>query len=180
MALDLETRARLERLYGKQGSQTEHGHMEIGAVQFLLWQKKCVLFAKERGGVMGNPDILGIGKDRTIYEIEIKCSVADFRRNKEKSMQKFLAQHPELGRHFFYYMVSPFIAEKVIFEVEPKFGLMTLDGKSQTGITVLRRAGRLHTAKPPVKKIIEFVRDQSGTMLNLLAKNHQLRSKDKI
>lgn len=159
-------------MFGTRGSEKEKRHMEIAAVQFLLWQKQCVLFTKERGGHLGNPDVLGVTKSRHMIEIEIKSSVSDFRRNKKKAGQIALASAPELGPHYFYYMVSPDIAAKVLPEVEGKYGLMTLCPTNYSKI--LKPAYRIHDRKATLRKIAELVRAESGTMLNMM---HKLKDK---
>lgn len=160
------------RLFGKRGSAKEKLHMELAAIQFLLWQKRCILFTKERGGRLGNPDVLGVVSTKSMIEVEIKSSVSDFRRNKKKAGQLALAKAPEVGPHYFYYMVSPEIATKVMPEVEAKYGLMTLCPHNYSKI--LKPAYRIHDRKMTINRVAELVRAESGTVLNLM---HKLKDK---
>jgi hypothetical protein len=80
-------------------------NLELMALRWLRWEKKCPMAFCERSPVYGNgePDVLGITAARYRIEIEIKRSISDFRADFKKSHrinQKFnLEVHP---RQFYY------------------------------------------------------------------------------
>lgn len=145
--------------------------LQVSAAQFLLWQKKCVLFTLEQSdGTMGRPDVFGLTKNRETIEIEIKVSVSDFLRNRKKESMRFRERMPHRGPNYFYYMLPDGIAQKVLFRVEEKHGLICWDNEQPNGWRVLKRATKIHPEKTSVQRIASLVREQSSTTLGLLEK----------
>jgi hypothetical protein len=145
--------------------------LKVSAVQFLLWQKKCMLFTLEQSdGLTGRPDVFGLTKNRETIEIEIKVSVSDFLRNKNKLTMKLRDSLAHKGPNYFYYMMPNGIAQKVQFRVEDKHGLICWDNDQPNGWRVLKRATKIHPQKTSVQRIASLVREQSSTCLGLMEK----------
>lgn len=145
--------------------------LQLSAVQFLLWQKRCILFTLEQSdGVMGRPDVFGLTKSRETIEIELKISMSDFIKNRNKLTMKFRSQFKERGPNYFYYMIPDGIAQKAMPKVEDDYGLICWDHENRNGWRVLKRANKIHPIKASVQTIARLVREQSSTNLGLLDK----------
>lgn len=104
-------------------------NLELLAMRWLRWEKRCIIVLTERSPraqSCGEPDVLGITKDRYMYEIEVKRTISDFRADAEKPSRKFRDdgwRTPKLPKQF-YYLVPSKLAEKVNGELPDWAGLM--------------------------------------------------------
>ena len=90
--------------------------IEASAVEWLRYERYCALIALERAptyGWVGRPDIVGVTKKRTIIEIEVKRTVADFRANAGKRCFSFRQRAVGGIPEQFYFLVTPEIVETV-------------------------------------------------------------------
>lgn len=156
------------------------------AVQWLRYQSQCSIVAIERGiSVGGTPDVIGLTPKRYVTEIEIKRTVADFKRNAKKlagfqrGRSVFFGTGWERARpRLFYFLVPPEILEKVRPLLEPEQGLMVLGNTSRyqgvPDIRVVRNATPSARAKRlTVAQCVQMAKHQTGTLsslLNVLAK----------
>lgn len=98
--------------------------LEIFAMNFLRFEKRCpvALFERSPRPGIGEPDVLGITRDRHLLEIEIKRSYSDFRANEKKAHLsiRFKSQFQLEAERFaprwpkqFWYLVPPELVKKV-------------------------------------------------------------------
>ena len=98
-------------------------------MRWLWLDKGCFYVLQERTPVynMGQPDVIGMSRDRYLTEIEIKKSASDFRADFKKphrvNRHLFLDHAPRQ----FYYLMPPELAEKLADEIPEWAGLLTLD-----------------------------------------------------
>lgn len=100
--------------------------LELFAMRWLRWEKKCVIAICERSpryGV-GEPDCLGITPARYLIEIEVKRSVSDFRADARKHSKINRVAYIKQAPKQFYYLVACGIVEKVKPIVPEWAGLM--------------------------------------------------------
>lgn len=145
--------------------------LQLAAVQFLLWQKRCMLFTLEQSdGIMGRPDVFALNKKRETIEIEIKISKSDFMANRKKGTMQYRRMMPERGPNYFYYMMPDALAEKCVNDVEDGFGMIGVYSFSGKGWRVLKSPKKIHANKTSPERIATLIREQSSTMLGLLDK----------
>lgn len=137
---------------------------------FLLYEKRCDIISMERGlhDGLGRPDLLGVTRDRKLIEVEIKKSYSDFRANFEKRIIAMYNKNPKLAPHYFYFLVTPDIADKVIAfqnETHINYGILVNQSK-YIGVKVVRKAVLNKAAsKLTIQQLITMVRNQSKTLL---------------
>lgn len=155
--------------------------LEIIAVRFLLWQKRCLMATMERGydNWLGKPDVLGMTMTREVIEVEIKISVSDLRANREKSIQKYFMTFPEKGPNYFYYLVPKKISDKALAIAEPHSGIIVMPEDSWDW-KVLRKPKKIHSQKVGIKRAADLMRNQSSTVLLLIDKLYHAKRENKI
>lgn len=145
---------------------------------FLLYEKKCDIISMERGlyDHLGRPDILGIMRNRQVIEVEIKISFSDFRANFEKRIISRYRSNPRIAPHYFYFLVTAEIAEKVMtFESDKHtdYGILVLGNSGN--LLLARKAGKnKFAAKLSVKQMITMVRNQSKTLWEITKKSNHI------
>lgn len=113
-------------------------------------------------------DILVID-NRRLIEVEIKVSISDFRKDKEKRKHDFI-NHDNYPAFQFYFAVPPTIANQVSFECDqlyPYAGVIRVASLSQNDVSIQRRARVLNIKKLPIRSIIDILKQQSGTLARL-------------
>lgn len=101
--------------------------LELLAVEWLRFEKRCVLVMTERSPRewhCGRPDALGILPSRHMIEIEIKRTLADFRSNAMKDCIGRRITMPWQFPRQFYFLVPFHLSERVGFELPTWAGLM--------------------------------------------------------
>jgi hypothetical protein len=90
-------------------------NLELMALRWLRWEKKCPIAFCERSPVYGNgdPDVLGVTNARYRIEIEIKRSVSDFKADAKKTHRHNRQFNLEIHPRQFYYLVPSQLIEKV-------------------------------------------------------------------
>ncbi len=140
---------------------------------YLRYDQQAVLLTWERSPWHEhNPDIFAVFPDRRTTEIEIKRSLADFKKDKEKyiwNRRKF----GQLWPHRFYYFVPPELVDKVTPLLEHGCGLLTKVGRYDvTNISKLKvvvKAKVQPTAhKLTTREIVEMAKHQSGAMVAMM------------
>lgn len=154
------------------------------AVQWLRYEVQCSIVAIERGiSLGGTPDVIGLTPKRFVTEIEIKRTVADFKRNAKKlwSFQRGRSAFEGTGwerarPRLFYFLVPLEIVEKVQPLLEPEQGLMAISNtfKKYQGIPavkIIRKAVPSARAKRlTVRQCVQMAKHQTGTLSSLLNK----------
>ena len=153
------------------------------AASWLRYERECHLITFERGVGHGRPDLLGVDKRRDLIEVEIKVSVADFKRDQKKRKHLFRKHGwTTYVPAFFYYVVPDELVEKVLPLLPEGAGLLApLKGwkVNPKRMNPYNGLPDLHSVKPAVrdheakrmnaKAMIAMVRDQSGTLCSLAA-----------
>lgn len=121
--------------------------LRAAAVMWLRYERHCPIVAMERGLGSGVPDVLGVSDTRHLIEIEIKVTMADFRKNEKKwgIRHRRLYDQPAywIPRQF-YFLVATKIVEKVRVELPQGCGLLSLPFDNEPSIFMERypEAGR--------------------------------------
>lgn len=149
-------------------------NLELMALRWVLYEKKCEMALRERSPRVypcGEPDVLGITKNRYLIEIEIKRSLSDFKADAHKFSRKnrggdFLTNATNREWLFsklpkqFYYLVPCELTKKVEPLVPEWAGLMRGPGRSEPqGIVVVKTAPANNESKRlSVKECCRLVR----------------------
>lgn len=161
----VRTTARVLKAVAMQWLRYERGHMVV-TMERVPCPRWC-----------GIPDVIGVNLRREVTEIEIKCTVADFKNNEKKRCRQQRIEHYTRDPHLYYFLVPRDIVEKVKpLLVMKGAGLMTITEK-KSGYTklpmveVVVNAQRNPSAQPlSVKELAYVVKDQSGTLVSLMCK----------
>ncbi|MDE2105439.1 MAG: hypothetical protein KGL39_49890 [Patescibacteria group bacterium] len=133
-------------------------NLELAAMRWLWLEKKCHYIVEQRTPRhgMGQPDVIGVTKDRYLVEVEIKRSVSDFRADRAKNHR----QNSSNGFHlvkYFYYLMPYKVFEKVELEIPEWAGVLTL-GEDQIMPVVKCRAPSLTGKKLSLKECAKMAR----------------------
>lgn len=120
-------------------------NLELMVMKWLRFEKRCLFVINERSPLYtgGNPDVLGVSRARESTEVEIKRSMADFRRNKEKNCIKLRDTWISRWPKQFYFAVPENLSEKVLAELPEWAGLLSVDH----AVTCVKRAPANKAAK---------------------------------
>lgn len=167
--------------------------MRAAALAWLRYQRQCPLVMFERAPFHipgpGNPDVCGVTSKRTVVEIEIKISMADFLANAFKRVMQQRADGHAYWYPAQFYILAPDGLAQRIAEAGEGFGVMKFRGAqyahrmfTQRMIDIVRvaptdpRATRL---KP--RDIVVAAKAQTGTLwtlVNGLARNENRKTLD--
>ena len=120
-------------------------NLELFAMRWLRWQKRCVIVLEQRSPRQwscGVPDVLGITGARYLIEIEIKRTLSDFKADSRKAFRqrRNLGIKRELDPKQFYYLVPSTLVEKVRPLVPDWAGLMRGPTECSHSIFVVKAA----------------------------------------
>jgi hypothetical protein len=150
-------------------------NLEIEAMRWLWQEKHCHYILRERYPRYdnGEPDVLGITKDRFLIEIEIKRSMNDFYADLRKRHRRFRNDYLPLLPKYFYYLVDKELATKLKNKVPEWAGLLYSDGCS-IWVTKSAPANKLST-KLTLKECVKATRQIVNHLMSLeLVINHQM------
>lgn len=107
--------------------------LEAAAVEWLRYERQCLLVCLERTPVLGwyRPDVFGVCKRRHTVEIEVKRTVADFKADAGKRITNW-RRDGSLNVRQFYYLVPPSIADAVRPLLPDYAGLLTVGQPATT------------------------------------------------
>jgi hypothetical protein len=159
--------------------------LETRAFYWLRFDKKCpiVLFERSPRIYWGRPDVLGVGKDRFLLEIEIKRSMADFRANQEKT---HVANRPRIIRRWprlYWFLVPKALVAKVIPELPEYAGLLTegpgtsLDYSTPVIEVVRKASANPMSRRLSLKECLRVVELQSNQLLSHVGSLDKTRTK---
>ena len=138
---------------------------------FVALEASCRLEAFADGG---QADVLVISKSRYLIEVEVKLSIADLRRDREKlkhrNFRDGLVQYPT---RLFYFAVPKEIANKVAVlcaNLYPYAGVIGSNGRDEYDIEFYRDAHVLWGTKLTFPQILRMAREQSATVCRLARK----------
>lgn len=158
--------------------------LRASGFMYLRYEMGCPIVAIERGVGGGTPDLLGVTADGYLVEVEIKQSMADFRKNEKKwarrvrdqpSWGSFFTGHRIPARSFF--LVPAKMRAKAEAELPAGWGLLSIPAADEprdqyAGIAKPKlrvKAPRDKRALPVSEEVRrEMIRHQTGTMSSLL------------
>lgn len=169
---------------------TDIWKMRASAVQWLRYERQCVVVAIERTFGCCQADVVGLSAKRHVTEIEIKRTMADFRANGKKHGMKLREKDASMGvaiggdtwwtvPHQFYFLVEHAMVEKCKDELPPGCGLLSpqMEGESymkslypEIPKLVVRVVAPTDSRarKLSMKKCVQMAKNQSGTIFSLL------------
>ena len=119
----------------------------------------------------GQADILAVNEHRLLFETEVKVSLADFRRDRNKLKHKSFREHDGLyPTAYFYFAVPRNIANKVCFlcdNLYPYAGVLGTAGDGYHDVLVYRNPKMLSGHKLSLLEIVRMAREQSATLCRL-------------
>lgn len=143
-------------------------------------EANCQLEAFNDGG---QADILAINKDGFLIETEIKVSLDDFRRDRNKIKHRHLKEND--GRWptaYFYFAVPYVIANKVGMLCEqlyPYAGVLGTRGGDENDVEVYRQPRVRATKKLTLLQVTRMARERSATLCRLAKEVVEFRAKGK-
>lgn len=162
-------------------------HLVYYAAWFLKWEKRCSLILTERSPrafMAGRPDVLGILPSRYLIEIEIKCTLSDFRANKNKRhiLMRNIEHKDDAGRYrraaprHYFFLVPQTLADKVAAELPDGAGLL-VPLENRIGLKVLKEAlPNRESAKLTIKECSKLLHLAGNQMVSTIAGNVYLKS----
>lgn len=134
-------------------------------------EANCQLEAFNDGG---QADVLAVTKDRHLIEVEVKLSIGDLRRDKNKlkhrSFRDNLVKYPT---RLFYFAVPRELANKVKLlcdQLYPYAGVIGSNGLGEYDVEIYREPKALWGGKLTFPQILRMVREQSATICRLSKK----------
>lgn len=165
----------MERATGEQGMNSRHLRAAVAA--WLRYKKQAPVVAFERGIGAGIPDVMAITKDRFLLEVEIKISMADFRRDKAKDKWRWRSFNRDSARDpaYFYYAVPREMVEKIRALIPEGTGIITMPNPETinglTGVpgveSVVAARRRQGAKRLRLIDCVDMVRHQTGTLVSL-------------
>lgn len=138
---------------------------------FVALEANCQLKAWNDGG---QADVLAITKDRYLIEVEVKLSMADLQRDKNKvkhrNFRDGLIKYPT---RLFYFAVPKELANKVSIlcdNLYPYAGVLGSNGLGEADVEFYRKPRPLWGTKLTFSQILRMVREQSATVCRLARK----------
>jgi hypothetical protein len=152
-------------------------NLELMALRWLRWEKKCPMAFCERSPVYGNgePDVLGITDARYRIEIEIKRSLSDFNADAKKPHRHNRQFNPAIHPRQFYYLVPSHLSEKVRPLLPTWAGLMRGPDYNSYGVAVLiqspvNNASRRLTVRECIR-MVKMVNNHSMSVMESFEKS---------
>lgn len=119
----------------------------------------------------GQADVLAVTPDRYLIEVEVKTSIADFRKDGRKLKHKaFRDGSDRYPTKYFYFAVPRVLANQVSLlcdQLYPYAGVLGTDGHGWADVNYYRTARRLAGQRLTFKQILYMVRAQSATICRL-------------
>jgi hypothetical protein len=157
-------------------------YYRAAALQWLRYEQQCKLVAVERGITRGGaPDVVGIDKNRYATEIEIKRTLADFKRNGEKfeaferRYSMFRDTHWLNCPRRFYFLVPDELVPKVQPLLTNGDGLLTIryPTRQYGGIpyprVIVKATNDPRAQRLTMEECVRMAAHQSGTLFKLAA-----------
>jgi len=141
-------------------------------------EANCQLEAFSDGG---QADVLAVNKDGFLIEAEVKVSLDDFRRDRNKIKHRHLKEND--GRwptRYFYFAVPYNIANKVSMlcdQLYPYAGVLGAKAEDEYGVVVYKEAKARSARKLSLLQVTRMAREQSATLCRLAKEVAELRAK---
>ena len=141
-------------------------------------EANCQLEAFNDGG---QADVLAINKDRLLIETEVKVSLDDFRRDRNKLKHRHLKENDSRWPTAYFYFAVPWeIANKVSMVCEqlyPYAGVLGTRGGDEYDVAVYRQPKVRIARKLSLLQVTRMAREQSATVCRLAKEVAELRAK---
>lgn len=123
-------------------------------------------------------DILAVDKNRFLIETEVKVTLADLKRDANKTKhRRFRDDHPGVVAKHFYFAVPREIgneAKLICNDFYPYAGLLATNGLEETGVMVYRDPKPLAGKRLTFPQVLRIIFNQSGTVCRLAKKVEEL------
>jgi hypothetical protein len=142
-------------------------NLELIALRWLWLERKCHYVLEQRSPRhhLGSPDVIGVTRDRYLVEIEIKRSVADFKRDAEKYSRRNRELFIDHMAKQFYYLVTPEISDKILPLLPAWAGLMTVSENQITAYVLQPAPVNRESKKLSVQECIKLTRCMTNHMM---------------
>ena len=150
--------------------------VKVAVLEYFRYRKQYPLVALESVNTLdvygvGLADVMAVTKDRRLIEVEVKVTVADFRRDKKKRKHSLLSDdNGFLPTSYFYFAVPTEIANKVAFECAQLYPYAGVLGTGGSDVAVYHRARRRQAKKLTLLQLSRMCYNQSGTVCRLARK----------
>ena len=151
--------------------------IKAAVASYWRYTRQCPLVALEASSMLkawrdgGQADVLAVTKDRHLIEVEVKLTISDFRRDRQKmkhrNFRDGLVKYPT---RLFYFAVPKELANKVSLlcdQLYPYAGVIGCDGGDETAVDFYREPKPLWGGKLEFKQIVRMAREQSATLCRL-------------
>lgn len=153
-------------------------NLELSAMHWLWIEKNCQVVLEQRSPRygLGDPDVLGVTKDRHLIEIEIKRSAGDFRADFKKPHRINQALNSQTLPRQFYYLMPKDLAEKLKDQIPSHAGLMQC--KFDCGDIEVVKVAPVNRAAPKlnIKEVIRLARQMAAHTMGYAWKLHRFKS----
>ena len=147
---------------------------------YWRYQRQCPVVAFEAGsrlkwGLGEQADVLAVNKERYLIETEVKVSLSDLRKDKNKVRHRYFRDgggpYPTA---YFYFAVPKDIANQVKLLCDNLFtyaGVLGCPpGTDELAVEVYRNPRRLNGGRLSLKQIVYMARSQTATLCRLAKK----------
>ena len=150
--------------------------IKASVAAYWRYERQCPIVAFESGYNLA--DVLVLNHENCLIEIEVKVSLADLRRDKEKPKHRSFRNGMSDQVSFFYFAVPVEIANTIAQlcdNLYPYAGVLGTTGTQGSGVQIYRSAKRLSTRTLREDEIRQITRDQSATLCRLAKKVVELK-----
>ena len=149
-------------------------YIRAAVTEWLRYEKGMYLIAWERGlGGRRTPDVLAVGKNRMLHEVEIKISWSDYLKDFEKRNRAY-------SPHYLYYAAPPELAARIAAHPHhpPGAGVLTfVEGRPSIAgfkrvVSIKPCALRRNGAPITMRQMAHMARNQAGTLVSLARAHH--------
>jgi len=150
--------------------------VKLAVLMYLRYEKQYPLVALESDCNLNTygplADVMAVDKERRLVEVEVKVTLADFRRDKKKRKHSLLSREDNgyLPTSYFYFAVPTEIANKVAFECAQLYPYAGVLGTGGSRVAVYRRVRQRQAKKLTLLQLSRMCYNQSGTVCRLARK----------
>ncbi len=147
---------------------------------YWRYQRQCPVVAFEASSRLDwgwgeQADVLAVNKERCLIETEVKVSLSDLRKDKDKPKHRlFLDGGGPYPTAYFYFAVPQEIANLAALLCDTLYPYAGVLGCPN--VEIYRKPKRLNGQRLSTKQLIYMVRSQSATLCRLARKVEELKS----
>ena len=158
--------------------------IKASVAAYWRYKRQCPLVAFESNsrlnwGYGEQADILAVNKERYLIETEVKVSISDFRKDKNKPRHRYFSNGGgSYPTAYFYFAVPKELANQVSLlcdNLYPYAGVLGCDGLGEQGIVFYRKPERLKGKRLTLKQVVYMARSQTATLCRLARKVEEQR-----